>query len=202
MKSARAFTLLEVLIAASLFACVLFSVYSAFRAGLLSYRKTDTVSTFFRKGRILFNRLEADLKNSYVYSQDNAGFKGTASSLEFFSVVDFFAGGKKHPHICRIKYTLQDKGLERAVLRGANALKTEEEALPIKVLFPVQAVSFQYAGISNGESAILWSDTWGEDSNQKNVLPLAIKIKLRIIENNKNSSVNQAAELERVIPLN
>jgi len=202
MKKSRAFTLLEILIAASLFSLVLVSVYSAFRVGILSYQRVDSASAVYRSARILFNRLENDLKNTFSYAKDDARFSGAVSTLEFFSVVDFFEKGKRSPDVCRIKYILQDKGLERVVFRGAEAFKKDEEALPVKVLFPVDEVSFQYAvSLLDADLPYEWVNLWPQDNNHKNILPLALKIKLKIKEKEKDAQVGQSIELERIVPL-
>ncbi|MCX5658005.1 MAG: prepilin-type N-terminal cleavage/methylation domain-containing protein [Candidatus Omnitrophica bacterium] len=202
MKKSRAFTLLEILIAASLFSLVLLSIYSAFRIGILSYQKIDSASTVYRRARILFNRLESDLKNTFSYTKDDTRFKGTVSTLEFFSVVDFFEEGKRYPDVCRIKYAAQENGLQRVLFRGANALKEEAEALSVEALFPVDAVSFQYAVSSPGaDLAYEWIDVWPKEGSPKNILPLALKVKLRVIEKDSSAQAGQSIELEKIIPL-
>ena len=202
MKKSRAFTLLEILIATSLFSLVLLSIYSAFRIGILSYQKTDSASTVYRSARILFNRLESDLKNTFSYTKVDTRFKGTVSTLEFFSVVDFFEEGRRYPDVCRIKYAMQDKGLQRVFFRGADALREEVEALSTKALFPADAVSFQYAAcLPDSDLAYEWIDVWPKDPSKKNILPLALKVKLKVIEKDSSAQAGQSIELEKIIPL-
>ena len=90
MKTRHAFTLIELLISASLTTIVILGVYAAFQTGAISYNKIDTSFNAYQTAIIGLARVESDLKNSYAYLEKDSGFSGTATQMSFFSVVDEF----------------------------------------------------------------------------------------------------------------
>ena len=182
MKKNRSFTLIELLIATAIISVVLLSLYSAFQTGMRTYKMMDSSFNIYQTARVLFNRMEVDLKNSFAYRDDNSEFKGGAQSLEFFSDIERFKDGKSYPAICRIKYELDGKKLNRSLWEGLEAAK-EVDVKPEELSQEIEKISFQYAhATKDPDKPIEWLDSWpkGDDAEQVKVLPLAVKVDLSI----------------------
>lgn len=196
MRKRYGFTLIELLIATSIFSVVILSLYSAFHTGILSYRKIDSASIVYQNARIVLNRIELDLKNSFVYSDTDSRFKGDTESVEFFSILDTFdKEGNIYSHICQIKYEFSDGILKRTCYKGLDALKENPSVEAEELSFAVNEVSFQYETDKANEPS---QEFWPKD-NQKSILPLAVRIKLVLIEKLKQEE--NPIEFNKVISL-
>ena len=189
----RSFTLIELLIASSIFAVVMLSVYAAFRSGMLVYRKIDTDSETYRSARVFFSKIESDLKNSFIYGDANGSrFKGEATELEFFNVIDFWREDELSTNIYRVKY-VWDKGsgvIKRTTFLGLDALKpeTDVEAESQDLAQGAEKLTFEYAYLTvdtDNKTYVAWQDIWPIDDaakkpTQEKSLPSAVRIKLTI----------------------
>jgi len=180
MNKKYGFTLIELLVSASILSIVALSAYSAFHTGALSYKKIDSALNTYQAATLVLNRIELDLKNSFIYSQEDSKFKGSNNGMDFFSVLDVFDKGLAPKSVlCRIKYSRQDGEFTRAVSLNQDALREgaalEGEELPSAI----KEVKFQYSG---GKKAGLWQDLWPEENDeaQKAGVPSAVKIELTL----------------------
>lgn len=196
MRREHGLTLVELLIAASIFSVIILTIYSAFHTGILSYRKIDSAFDVYQTARLILNRMELDLKNSFVFTKKDSKFQGNKTSINFFSPVDSFSEGKSSLDLCHIKYELSNGILNRACYKGLDALKGNPES-PIEeeLSSDVKELSFEYAYLTGDlDEPYTWQEIWpSEDPNkqeeQKKTLPLAVKIKLSLIEKNKLQNV-------------
>lgn len=197
----KSFTLIELLIAVTITTGILFSIYSAFNAGVLSYKKIDASFDVYQEARIIFNRLEIDLKNSFPYKKDTSLFKGANNYLDFFTVMDIYDKDKINIEVCRIKYQHDASTLKRmlfvantAIIEDSTNPETEELSTNIK------SISFQYAGKDKTDKeAFLWQANWPQDETQQNQMPLAVKIKLTMIDNSEKNE--NLIEFSKIIPI-
>jgi len=196
------FTLVELLISISIFALIILSLYSAFQTGFLSYNRIDSAFNIYQTARLILNRIDLDLKNAFIYSRDDSRFRGNAGALEFFSIADSFQKGETFSYFCRIRYESNNQILNRVFYQNLEAVK-EDSVLEGEELSPdVKEISFQYAYKSPDPSKPFdWQDSWPKegDTNQKKDLPLAVKIKLSLIEKNKQQE--HIVEFSRTVAL-
>lgn len=198
------FTLVELLIASAISAIIILSIYSAFQTGILSYGRLDSATTLFQTARSIFNRMELDLVNAFAYKQEDAKFSGNAASLDFFSAVPSFVEGESTPGVSRIKYSLQQNSLQRNFFSGLDTLKEGLEPYAAEMSSEVKQIGFQYAFPSdNPETPLSWQDFWPkeEDAAQKKSLPVAVKIKLSLIEKDRRQKEIGSVEFNKVILL-
>ncbi len=205
-KTNRGFTLIELLIAASIFSVIILSVYSAFHAGILSYRKIDSSFEIYQGARISLNRMELDLGNSFAYLgiDNKSGFSGGEQSLEFFSVLDYYKNGRLNTEVCRIKYNWDETGkaLRRACYIGLDALNSNSEQESEILAAGVEKITFEYAYTK--ENSYLWQESWpvkgdsGIASEQEKGIPLAVRITLSLVESNKPKE--ETIKFVKVIP--
>ena len=208
-KRQGAFTLVELLIVTAIIAILALSLASAFWTGVLSYKKIDSAFEVYQAARMALQRIELDLKNSFAYFPENSQsenyqFRGEAHTLEFFSVIDSYDEGAMYTDICRIKYALSNGALRRTCYRGLDALK-KELAVEGEELAPrVKEISFQYAypadSRNDSDNPYDWSVVWPKNETQKNLLPLAVKIKLSLIEKGKQGK-DYIVEFEKVVAI-
>ncbi len=92
-KNQRAFTLLEVLIAMSIFAVVLSMLYTAYTGTFRNIEETESQADLYQMARIVLERMTEDLESVYMVSQQKASddeeetdqparFVGTMSEIE------------------------------------------------------------------------------------------------------------------------
>lgn len=202
IKARRGFTLIEILIATSIFSVVILSLYAAFRTGISSYRRLDSAFNIYQTARILFNRMETDLKNSFIYSEGNSKFQGTNSALQFFSVVDSFAEGKRVENVSRIKYYLEEDALKRASQQGLGALEADTEIQGEEIASNIKEFLLQYAYSKDVKDRPFdWLDSWPQESDPDSIknVPIAVQIKLKLIEKDKANREIGLVEFSKIV---
>lgn len=199
------FTLIELLIAATISAVIILSLFSAFQTGILSFNRIDSSFNVYQSARVIFSRMEADLKNAFVYSQADSKFKGSANSINLFSVTDVYEEGVSYPEVCGISYGFYSNTLTRAVLQGMDSLTGKETPDVDELSLNVREISFQYASSSPSDPAktIEWLSSWPKENDleQAKTLPSAVKIKLLLMEKDKRQKEIGLVEFTKTIPL-
>jgi len=196
----KGFTLIEVLVAVTIIAVIVLSIYSAFNTGITAYKKMDTAFSSFQDARIILNVIETDLKNSFIYSEESSFFKGGSSALDFFSILNTYDKDEKYNSLCRIKYTLEGNTLKRTVYGGFAALGDDENAQAQELSNSIEKIDFEYAYIGSGDDkAIIWRNVWPQKDNQTGQLPLAVKIKLSLA--GADSDAQESVEFTKTISL-
>lgn len=203
-RQKRGFTLIELLISAAIFSIIVLSIYSAFQTGILSYNKLDSSFDLYQTARIVFNKIERDLRNSFVYRTDDSMFKGQAQQLDFFCRLDSFnSQAEVYPEICRVIYELNGDVLKRACYKGLDALVEDASALDIQadeLAGQIKALTFEYAfTVKNpSEKCYDWQKIWPEKNDpdhQEKSLPLAVRITL-VLSETKLKPNQQPKDLE------
>src|SRR5660397_53375 len=70
-NSARGFTLVEVLVAISILAILMTSVYGIFSSVSLTRERLDADSAEYHRARVLFDRMGRELRGAYFRASDN-----------------------------------------------------------------------------------------------------------------------------------
>lgn len=205
--SLTGFTLIELLIASVIFFAILLSVYSAFYAGLMSYNKMDSSFNTYQEARVIFNRMERDLKNSFAYSNADSGFRGESQALEFFTAIDSYNNAQPEINLYHMKYMLTPDSLERSFHKGIEALNPASEGSRDALTSNIKELVFQYAyPADNSGNSYNWQASWPKenDDNQKKALPLAVKVKLALIQKDSSEGRDKgevSVDFYKVIPL-
>ena len=100
------FTLVELLLAMTLFSIIAVTIYSTFRSGITAWRKVEEVSSTYKDLRLVLDRISVELRNS----QDMGifDFEGTGDKLTFVSVLDKYRPDVgREPVIAKISYFLE-----------------------------------------------------------------------------------------------
>lgn len=196
----KSFTLIELLIAVTIITVILLSIYSAFNTGILSYKKIDAAFEVYQEARAILNRLEIDLKNSFPYRKDTSLFKGANQYLDFFTVLDIYDKDNIYTEVCRIKYQFDAGILKRTAFVGNKAIDLNADPQAEELSTNIKNIDFQYAGgDTTGKEAFIWQAVWPQDETQQNQMPIAVKIKLAVIDRNENQE--NSIEFSKTIPI-
>jgi len=183
IKGLRSFTLIELMIAATIFAIVMVSVFSSFRSGVLSVRTVDSNTELFQTGRVTLEQLNADLRNSFAYKANFTGFLGTAQELTFFTVVDNYVNGQIMPELSRVSYaSVENNGqskIVRSSLLGLAALENDSSGYPESLAENAQ-LYLRYGYLVNGSEAegLQFKDSWASkdtEESERAKLPQAVE---------------------------
>jgi len=194
--SNKGFTLLELLLAASISAVIFVAVYSSFYAAVLNYKRVNSRSSTFQAGRAVLNKISSDIKNSFVYLKSDSGFKGENKSLEFFTkIISFDQQQEEYLEVAKVKYSILNQELVRQQAKGINTIKPESGKEIKAIVQEIKDLKFEYASALPADALNLyeWADSWPKDDTQVGKLPLAVKVCLFV--------GTEKQEFQRIIPL-
>jgi len=189
MKKTKAFTLVELLIASSIFAIIMLTIYSAFHTGIFSYRNIERAIDAHQAAGQILERINLDLRNSFVYSADETRFEGKNKQISFLALVDSYQEDKIAQDYTFISYGLEGDKLMRLCRKNQEALNDRAEIRPEEMADNVDIV-FSYFYIDPADNSLKEKDIWDDQKN----LPAAVKINLTL--NGKTES-----NFERIIYL-
>ena len=215
-QAARAFTLIEVLLAVGIFAIVLFAMNTVFFGALRLERATSRVVDERQSLNQAFAMLRRDLlgavqpkTNSYLLPRDfRAGAGGggleanSGNSLEFYTTTGLIGDAAPWGDLQRVRYelvspansaTAAGQELVRVVTRNILASTTEEEDEQL-LMSNVDDIEFL---CYNGTD---WRDTW--DTSSADVgLPQAVQVRIRLANTNNTAAPLMREPLELLVPI-
>lgn len=172
-KNISGFTLIETLVALSIFSVVVLAIYSTFSVGITARNRGEEISDLYQKARIILDRMAIEMRNTVKYS--SCKFIGTSESVSFPTLL------KKgdHSEICHVAYYLETNEEDHT-----KVLKRREET-PVggtddttDISPSVAEMNFNYGYRLANERSYQWSDSW--DSSMEETYPQAIKIRLTL----------------------
>jgi prepilin-type N-terminal cleavage/methylation domain-containing protein len=183
-KGSSAFTLVELLLASTIFAVVAVSIFSAFRSGYFGYTSIAENIQTYQSLRFIFNRLSLDLRNAFIYTQEEGRFRGEKDSLSFYSLVDSFAEDRLVEDYCRITYELKEKKLMRLCRKNAESIGDVSDVLPEELPAELEDLTFSYGYFDQAKNTLEWKDAWNSGTNplpeEAKTLPVEIKVKITL----------------------
>jgi len=174
MKKSRSFTLVELLIASSIFAVVMVALYGAFSSGVFGYRNIDERVSAYQQARQALERINRDIRNSYVYSSVDTKFSGASDKVSFMALVDDYSFLEFVRNVAFVSYYLEGDTLMRLCRRGQESLKDSSQSKADEMSSDIDKLTFTYVYEDNG--ALKEADAW--DLAKK--LPAAVKVKLSL----------------------
>ncbi|MFA5092805.1 MAG: prepilin-type N-terminal cleavage/methylation domain-containing protein [Candidatus Omnitrophota bacterium] len=165
----RAFSLVELLIAVSIFSVVSLAIYSTFSSGAAVLRRVKNIDLVQQKILLKIESFSRQLRQQPESSK--LLFAGGIDRLSFPAHVDYFP--------CRLTYyfDLRSKTLKQVVDKLSNIIDDEGKlnpdllAKPAIFLSNVKAVEFSYLYKDSVKNEYLWTALW-----DKKFLPVAVKI--------------------------
>ena len=187
MKKNKGLTLIELLMALTIFAIVAVAIYSVFSTGIISWRKGEIATALFREIRFGLDRISQEVRNQSSYN----GLKlvGQADELYLISIIPFPEEGKSEYHrLARVRYFLEDEGENNLSLfrerewtpsmEGALEGEGTAEIDKMELIHHIKSLDFQYGRkeMEGDEATLNWQATW-EDKEKG---PAAVKINLAV----------------------
>ncbi len=176
IKTNRAITLVELLIASSIFSVVMVSIYLTFNTGLFGYKDIGENIDIYQSARIVFERLNLDLRNSFAYSKDETKFFGSSNEMGLLTLVDKFSQGAMLKHYAFVDYKFENKTLTMLCRIDKDALNDRSETEPQELAGNIDSFALSYGFIDPGSLELKWKDTWDD----KKSFPVAVNIKLTV----------------------
>jgi len=164
----HAFTLVELLIAVSIFSVVSIAVYSVFNSGASVMRRIKNIDLRQQKILLKSQRIIRELREQPACRKQL--FSGTKDKINFAANVDYFPS--------RITYYFDDaKGaLMRVsdkldkIITEKGKLDTELKSKPQTFLSGVRGIKFEYLYLDLKKNEYVWVDDWTQE-----YLPLGVR---------------------------
>lgn len=176
----RAFTLVELLIAAAIFSVVSIAIYSTFASGSAVLRRVRDTDLAQQKILLKIESFSRQLREQPACRKQL--FRGDKTKFSFCANIDDFP--------CRLTYYFDSSA--NAVKRVADKLSEiigddgtldpEFHSLPVIFLPKVKEAGFSYLYLDLSKKAYLWKDKW-----EQSYLPVAVKFTI-FIEGKKYES--------------
>lgn len=183
MRKNKAFTLVELLITSSIFVIVILTIYSAFCTGIFGYRNIEETIAVYQAARQILDRINLDLRNSFVYSNNETKFIGSPKDITFLTLVNTFSEDRIVQDYALVSYKLKGDKLMRLCRKNKEALNENSGILPEEMASGVE-MTLTYFYIDPVNHSLKEKDSWNIQDNpeERQKLPVAIKVGL-IIKN-------------------
>ena len=176
IKYPKGFTLIEILLATAIFTVVAASIYSAFYSGLFGYRNISEAINTYQGARLILERINRDLRNSFAYSGDDSKFNGGENGISFFTLADSYKEGRIVKEYAFVSYSLQENRLLRLCRRNEAALNDDSDMEPEEMPVEVSKLSFSYLEFNDMAKSLGETSQWSDSQN----MPAAVKVNLAI----------------------
>jgi len=177
-NKSRSFTLIEMIMAFTLFSVVAAGIYSSLNSGVKLYAQGNRIIEENQKLRIFFDTIAVDLHNAVNYEPylESAWQSG---QIVFPARVGVFGQEEADSQLVKLNYFLDEGRLIRraaGLAEGFDQEKAEKEVL----LEGVKELNFEYAyqSLTFG-SEYQWLNNWTKPQDKPN-LPKGVKIKIKL----------------------
>ncbi|RJP58102.1 MAG: hypothetical protein C4541_08725 [Candidatus Auribacter fodinae] len=188
------FTLLELLIAISLFATISVAIHAALSVGVQSWKRTDQGSNMHQKARIILDTMISEIRNCVYFSYIQ--FVGQANEI-YFPVAMIVTNASKEAkatfdtNLFKIEYKLdrqsyRDKHKTLTRKQETFLQSSEGDKVKPREFSPgIVSLDFEYAYIETDEEqdeteeqVLIWEDEW----KVKDRIPQFLKISIEMID--------------------
>jgi prepilin-type N-terminal cleavage/methylation domain-containing protein len=192
MKRFKAFTLMELLVAVSIFSIIILCLYSTFSGGIGVWKRQEQAFQYAHSVRLALDTIAKELRHAINYSQPETGVSGFAQAGQDLK----FTGDEKTltfitisgEEIARIDYLFEKDQDQKGVLKKGIVLQKEgfkndnrKEHILIENL---DGLSFEYAYQGEkADSPVTWQKSWGKEAGEtKAAIPIGVRIILEFQE--------------------
>lgn len=174
MNSPKGFILIEFLVATTLFSLAGSGLYTGFLQGIKAHQKIEESFQTYDPFRILFLRLEEDLRNTVTLK--DYPFKGQSEEIEFpLLLTEEKAKGEKEKKLLIVRYFLKDQDLIRTEEELTHKLVKEKPKQ--RLLFKnIKSLEFRFP-YEDQEEKRTFESFWLEEPYQG--IPRGVRINLQ-----------------------
>ena len=181
-NKAKAFSLVELLIALSIFAVVSIAIYSTFSSGMSVLRRVRNIDLVQQNMLLKGERFGKELRQAVTLRK--IVFAGAKDRCSFGAVINDMPG--------RLTYLFDDssQALLRyfedlsAIITSEGKIDPELKSKPSVFLSKVKGIEFSYLYLDLGKNIYIWTDEWKEK-----FLPLAVKLSITTEKQNYATTV-------------
>lgn len=182
LSANQAFTLIELMIAASLIGLIGLAILVTFAGGFRVYDRVQSYGATQAEVFLSLEEMEKNLRNTFPLS--TIGFEGGSQRIAFPAVIETLKTVEDEqfavPSVGKFVYYLDDGDEETKTLKseqqnysqaGGQVTTSGEE----QTLASVKDVKFSYYSLDEAGQKNIWKDAWSKEEED---LPKAVKIEL------------------------
>lgn len=184
LQVSRGFTLLELLIAVTIFSIVAVAIYTSFNVGIRAWRKAEASYKIKQEARHAFDAIGRDLRGAINFTR--MPFEGASGSVSFSRALRISdSKGGYIEGVFKITYTFnaQDKALYYILQTYQEDTKGEEGKKSL-LASDVSDFKLKYAYLEGSE--VIWKDYWNEEELN---IPLGVKVSIAYPSENEGQAV-------------
>jgi len=179
----KAFVLIELLVALSIFAVVVTMLYRTFYTGLKAYHHTQSQLQLAKNTQRVIDKISVELRNSVApykapAQEAEAGSFGRGNYLSFFTVRDIYSSEGKEKALARVSYAYRDKTLFRKEQRDKDIFLGENNFTEEALLADIESFAFEYLVAEAGSQGATFS--WQQDWPCSSCMPRGIRMKFLV----------------------
>ena len=182
------FTLVELLVTASIVVIVSMAVYMSFQQGVFGARDINRSVESSQMVLQALGRMSTDFRNSFEFSKTKSLFLGQKGSIGFLTLVNTYTDVGNVRELSYVSYVVNDGKLTRMVRRGKSVLEENAAARRDELVESVQELSFSYGSYSSDTKTLVWKEEWDRSTS----LPQVIKVKLVVNEKTGNRTFERS----------
>lgn len=167
----KSFTLVELLIATSIFLVVMVTLYGAFQAGMFGFRNIEENIAVHQAARRVLERISLDLRNHFAYSRSDTRFFGQADEIRFLTRI---------PQYALVDYKFENNRVLRLCRANKESLNDNSEVSFRQIAKNIAELRFAFGYIGPDGQNLEWKDSWAapESIGEQKAFPAAIKVTL------------------------
>lgn len=185
-NSVTGFTLVELLIASAIFLTIMATIYSSFHAGIFGYKNMEETVNVHQSARQILERINLDIRNSFVFSENESKFLGNRQGVSFLTIADTYDEDGIIENYAFVAYQIEEGKLTRLCRKGKESLNNNSGIQSEEMALNGATLVFSYGYSINGQEGVKWKDTWGaadDPAQEQKILPVAVKVKLAVKNN-------------------
>jgi len=178
----KGLTVIELLVALTIFAIVAVAIYSVFSTGIIGWKKGEAAVSLFQEIRLSLDSIAREMRNQVSYNE--VKLVGKADEVYFISVIPFPEEGKsEYMRLAKIKYFLEERENNLSLFRERVWVPSleevsEEEIDKMKLISGIKSFDFQYGEkeVEEEEATLTWQSEWEDKENGLQAIKISLSI--------------------------
>jgi prepilin-type N-terminal cleavage/methylation domain-containing protein len=170
---ASGFTLVEMMLVASMLAVIAAAIFATFANGIRIWERANTTIAA-EDVNIFFDRFATDIKNSLDI--EGMSFTGEEESLRFPTIVESARLGRRTVGEAVYFY---DDGMIKKETRDFSHIYTGDDGAVRESLRGVESLRFLYYFYDEEKREYFWEEVWGEEMTHP---PMAVRLTIGLME--------------------